>query len=287
MKKRYLLIPLLLTGALLNAQRPNIIYIMSDDHDALAISAYSDRLIRTPSIDRIARNGILFQNSFVGNSICSPARATLITGQHSHMNGVRDNRTVFDGSRMTLPKLFQQGGYQAAMFGKWHLHSLPTGFDYWQVLPGQGVYYDPRMIGMNGDTFTVNGYATDVITQAAIDWMKGKRDPAKPFLMFLHQKAPHRNWVPSLSWLEKWHNRKIPEPSTLYVDMKGKGKAWQEQKMSILKDMRLCSDLKVDPQYLTGLPGLQPDSDDIRSYNATLARIPEPDRQRMKEIYSE
>ena len=154
----------------LHAQQvPNIIYIMSDDHDADAISDYNDQLIKTPNIDRLAKEGTRFTKAFVGNSICAPARATLLTGQHSHKNGIKDNFTAFDGTKNTFPKLLQQAGYQTAVIGKWHLRSYPTGFDYWRILPGMGQYYDTRMIKMNGDTITERGYSTDVITDDAID----------------------------------------------------------------------------------------------------------------------
>src|SRR6185295_10135672 len=169
-------------------ERPNIIYIMSDDHDADAISAYNKKLILTPNIDRIANEGILFNKCFVGNSICSPARATLLTGQHSHKNGMKNNFTRFDSSKMNVAKLLQAAGYQTAIVGKWHLQSYPTGFDYWKILPGQGLYFEPRLISMKGDTSTYHGYATDVITNEAIDWLN-KKDKNKPFLLLLHHKA--------------------------------------------------------------------------------------------------
>src|SRR5258706_4090636 len=151
---------LLFSSVSFSQQRPNIIYIMSDDHDSKAISAYDRSLISTPNIDRIANEGILFNRCFVGNSICSPARATLLTGQHSHKNGVMNNTTRFDSSKITMPKLLQQAGYQTAIIGKWHLHSYPTGFDYWKILPGQGQYYQPAFISMKGDTTRENGYAS-------------------------------------------------------------------------------------------------------------------------------
>ena len=267
-------------------QRPNVIYIMSDDHDADAISAYNKKLISTPNIDRIAKEGIMFNRCFVGNSICSPARATLLTGQHSHKNGVRDNFTRFDSSKITMPKLLQQAGYQTAMIGKWHLHSYPTGFNYWKILPGQGLYYEPRFINMNGDTDTYHGYASDVITDEAINWLN-KRDKNKPFVLLLHHKAPHRTFLPSLKYLEQFHNKKIPEPTTLYADTAGHGSAWRIQTMSILDVMKLCSDLKVDPTYLMDIPWLKPDSAEIAYYHAIMNRIPEPDRDKIKEIYSE
>lgn len=281
-----LLLPCLLSLSSL-CQQPNIIYIMSDDHDADAISAYSNKFISTPHIDRLAKEGTLFTNCFVGNSICSPVRATILTGQHSHLNGIKDNRTAFDGTKITLPKLLKQSGYQTALIGKWHLHSLPTGFDYWKIIPGQGQYYSPRFINMNNDTVRFNGYATSIITREAINWLKEKREPSKPFFMMMHHKAPHRNFVPELKWLEIFSKKNIPEPATLYAETIGKGAAFKHQRMSILKDMTLCTDLKIDPQYLLDIPHLKPDSGDIRGYKAIMNSIPEEQRKRMKEIFAE
>jgi arylsulfatase A-like enzyme len=276
-----------LTGTI-NAQRPNIIYIMSDDHDAGTISAYSKQLITTPNIDRLAKEGMKFTNCLVGNSICSPVRATVLTGQHSHMNGIKDNRTPFDGTKITLPKLLKEAGYQTVLIGKWHLHSLPTGFDYWKILPGQGQYYAPRFINMNNDTVRyMNGYATTLITEETIGWIKEKRDPSKPFFLMMQHKAPHRNWVPELKWLESFSKKTFPEPATLYADTTGKGAAYKHQRMRILNDMTLCTDLKIDPQWLADIPHLKPDSADIRGYNAIMNAIPEEQRKRMKEIFAE
>ena len=268
-------------------QQPNIIYIMSDDHDADAISAYNKKLIATPNMDRIAKDGIRFTNCFVGNSICSPVRATVLTGQHSHSNGIKDNRTPFDGSKITLPKLLKEAGYQTAIIGKWHLHSLPTGFDYWAVLPGQGVYYSTRLINMKNDTVRYNEYATSLITNQTLSWLREQRDPAKPFFVMMHHKAPHRNWVPELKWLEVLSKKKFPEPPTLYADTVGKGTAFKHQRMSILKDMTLCIDLKIDPQYIMDIPHLRPDSNEIRSYNSFMNSIPEYQRIKMKTIFAE
>ncbi|MBK9568466.1 MAG: sulfatase [Chitinophagaceae bacterium] len=277
---------LLTSLASFGQQRPNIIYIMSDDHDADAISAYNKKLIHTPNIDRIAKEGVLFTRAFVANSICGPVRATLLTGQHSHKNGMKDNRTRFDSSKITMPKLLQQSGYQTAIVGKWHLQSYPTGFDYWKILPGQGLYFEPRMISMTGDTSTFHGYATDVITDEAIRWLDN-RDRNKPFLLHIHHKAPHRYFLPPLKYIEQYHNKTFPEPPTLYLDTAGHGTAWHLQTMSILHNMKLCSDLKVDPAYLLDIPGLKPDSIDIVYYHSIFNRIPEPDRSRIKEIYAE
>ena len=283
---RFILLFLLLPLAGFAQQQPNIIYIMSDDHDADAISAYNQALISTPAIDRIAKEGMLFTRAFVGNSICGPARATLLTGQHSHLNGMKDNRTRFDSSRITFPKLLQAAGYQTAIVGKWHLHSYPTGFDYWKILPGQGLYVEPRLINMQGDTQTYHGYATDVITEEAISWLN-RRDKSKPFMLLLHHKAPHRYFLAPLKYIEVFHTRFFPEPATLYADTAGHGTAWRLQTMSILHDMKLCSDLKVDPAFLMDIPHLRPDSADIVYYNAITKRIPEPERTAIRKIYEE
>ena len=267
-------------------QRPNIIYIMSDDHDGRAISAYNKTLIQTPNIDRIANEGMRFNNAFVGNSICGPARATLLTGQHSHKNGMRDNRTRFDSSKNNVAKLLQATGYQTAIVGKWHLQSYPTGFDYWKILPGQGLYFEPRLISMKGDTSTFNGYATDVITTEVLHWLDN-RDKTKPFLLLLHHKAPHRYFFAPLKYIRQFHSRHFPEPPTLYTDTAGHGTGWHLQTMSILYDMKLSSDLKVDPKYLMDIPWLKPDSAEIAYYHAIFNRIKEPERSMIKEIYKE
>lgn len=285
--KRFLFLLVAIPLASLAQKRPNIIYIMSDDHDAGAISAYGSKLINTPNIDRLAKEGMLFSRAFVGNSICGPARATLLTGQHSHKNGMKDNRTRFDSSKMTMPKLLQQAGYETAVIGKWHLQSYPTGFDYWKVLPGQGQYFEPRLIGMKGDTPGYRGYATDVITDEALIWLKEKRNPAKPFMLMLHHKAPHRNFFPPLKYIEQYHTKTFPEPATLYTDTAGRGSAWRLQTMSIMHDMKLSSDLKVDPKYLMDIPWLKPDSAEIAYYRAIMNRIPVKERQRIAEIYKE
>lgn len=274
-------LPLLLAAQ----QHPNIIYIMSDDHDANAISAYNKHFIQTPNIDRIAAEGVRFDRAFVANSICGPARATILTGMFSHKNGFTDNRSRFDTSLVTVPKLMQQAGYQTAVIGKWHLVTYPKGFDYWKIVPGQGLYFDPRVISMQGDTSTYHGYATDVITDEALAWLKEKRNPSKPFTLFLHHKAPHRNFFPPLKYIEAFHDKVFPEPETLYEDTTGHGTAWRLQTMSILPDMKLCNDLKVDPAYIMDIPWLRPDSADIRNYAITMRRVPEKDRERVKELY--
>jgi arylsulfatase A-like enzyme len=276
----------LLSNHIQAQQRPNIIYIMSDDHDANAISAYGSQLVRTPNIDRIAKEGILFSNAFVGNSICGPARATLITGQHSHKNGMKDNRIRFNGEQITMPKILQQNGYQTAIIGKWHLHTYPTGFDYWKILPGQGLYFQPRFIHMTGDTLTYKGYATEQITEEAIHWLSNLRDTSKPFLLLLHHKAPHRYFFPAPAKAGMFMQTTFPEPATLYADTSGKGSAWRLQTMSILHDLKLSSDLKVDPQYLMDIPWLKPDSAEIAYYHSIFNRIPSSERDQLKALYA-
>jgi arylsulfatase A-like enzyme len=283
---RYAILLFLLTA--LNAtaqQRPNIIYIMSDDHDADAISAYNKAFIHTPNIDRLASEGMLFKRAFVGNAICGPSRATLLTGQHSHKNGFIDNRSRFDSSKVTFPKLLQQAGYQTAVIGKWHLVSYPTGFDYWKIVPGQGLYVNPRFITMQGDTITQKGYATDIITDESLNWLNN-RDKNKPFLLLLHHKAPHRNFLPPLKYIQAFSNKIFPEPGTLFTDTAGHGTAWRLQTMSILPDMKLSSDLKVDPRYLADIPALKPDSAEVAYYNSIMNRIPEPERSAVKALYA-
>ncbi len=259
---------------------------MSDDHDADAISAYNKNFITTSNIDRIAREGMLFKNAFVGNSVCSPARATLLTGQHSHKNGIKDNITPFDTSKITLPKLFQQNGYQTCIIGKWHLHSKPTGFDYFKVLPSQGVYNNPPMINVSGDTIRQKGYVTDIITDTAINWINN-RDKKKPFFLMLHNKAPHSQFLPKLKYLRVYSNKTFEEPNTLYADMSQHAQAWQSLRMYILNDMRLCIDLKIDPAYLENIPELKPDSNTIREYNSFFANVPKEEQAEMAAIFAE
>src|SRR5688572_7266164 len=176
-------------------KRPNIVFIMSDDHASHAISAYGSRINRTPNIDRLASGGMKLNNCFCTNSICTPSRAAILTGQYSHKNGVYTLRDTLDGSRPNVTKQLQQAGYQTAMIGKWHLTSDPTGFDFWNILPGQGAYYDPEFITAQGRQ-KHQGYCTDLIGDFSLDWLK-KRDPNKPFFLMCHHKAPHRPWQPA------------------------------------------------------------------------------------------
>ncbi len=229
-----------------SAERPNILFIMSDDHAAHAIGAYGSRINTTPNIDRLAREGRRFANCFCTNGICAPSRAVILTGKYSHLNGVRDNAVAFDGSQTTLPKLLQEAGYQTVLIGKWHLKSDPTGFDYWNILPGQGEYYNPDLIEM-GQKVRVEGYVTDLLTHLAVDFLEKKRDPARPFFLMLHHKAPHRNWQPAPRHLSLYDNAEIPEPPTLFDDYSTRSRAAREQEMTVRDHFNLETDLKMGP----------------------------------------
>lgn len=221
----------------------NIVYIMCDDHAYQTISAYDQRYMQTPNIDRIANDGVRFTNSFVANSLSGPSRACMLTGKHSHANGFTDNTTTFDGNQQTFPKLLQANGYQTAMIGKWHLVSQPTGFDYWDILIGQGDYFNPKFI-KNGEKTQREGYATNIITDVAINWMDSIRNKEKPFCLFIHHKAPHRTWMPDLCDLDLFSDVVYPMPENFYDKYEGRIPA-SKQEMSIIKDMDLVYDLKM------------------------------------------
>lgn len=230
------------------AQRPNIIFIFSDDHAYQGIGAYGNKIAKTPNIDRIAREGALLTNNLVTNSICGPSRATLLTGKYSHLNGYkRNDRTRFDTSQTLLSETLRNNGYQTAWIGKMHLNSLPAGFDYWNVLPDQGHYYNPQFIGQPNDTTQYTGYVSDLITQFATGWLE-KRDNSKPFFLIVGHKATHREWMPDLQDLGAYDNVTFPLPSTFYDDYKGR-KAAADQDMTIDKTMRMKLDLKVGVDY--------------------------------------
>jgi len=227
--------------------RPNIVFIYSDDHAYQAISAYGGRLAEvapTPHIDRIANEGMLFLNSFVTNSICAPCRAVILTGKHSHLNGVRVNGDVFDSGQQTFLKLLQQAGYQTSIIGKWHLRTDPTEFDHWEVLPGQGHYYNPDFVTPWGKE-KVYGYVTDIITDKALRWLGRERDESRPFLLMVQNKAPHREWEPGPDHLTTFDDVTIPEPETLFDTYENRGTAANKQDMTIADTMRLDADLKV------------------------------------------
>ncbi|MEQ9439136.1 MAG: sulfatase [Cyclobacteriaceae bacterium] len=234
-------------------QRPNILFIMSDDHAYQAISAYSDRLTETPHIDRIAQGGMLFTNACVTNSICAPSRAVILTGKHSHLNGKIDNRFPFDTTQVTFPQIFQQAGYQTAMFGKLHFGNSPKGFDQFKILPGQGTYYNPDFITKNEGNIQVEGYTTDIITDMTLNWMDAERDTTQPFmLMYLH-KAPHREWLPAPRYYKEYTQKTFPEPETLFDDYEGRGTAAKTAEMNLLKHMNWAGDSKIRPEVMDEL----------------------------------
>lgn len=223
----------------------NIVYIMTDDHTAQMMSCYDTRYIETPNLDRIARDGVRFTNSFVANSISGPSRACMLTGKHSHANGFTNNEhSIFDGSQMTFPKLLQQAGYETAIIGKWHLHSLPTGFDHWEILPGQGDYYNPDFINMQADTVRQEGYVTNLITEKSLQWLEQRTDKSRPFCLLIHHKAIHRNWLPELKYLREYENTTFQVPETFNDDYSGRPAA-AAQEMSIVKDMDMIYDIKM------------------------------------------
>lgn len=231
-------------------EQPNILFVFSDDHAPQAIGAYGSKINETPNLDRIAREGAIFQNSFCANSICGPSRACILTGKHSHKNGFLRNGNRFDGNQMTFPKLMQDAGYQTAIIGKWHLSSNPTGFNHWEILPGQGSYYNPDLIQMNGEKKRYQGYCTDIITDNALDWLKNKRDPEKPFMLMCQHKAPHRNWSPPPRHFSLYKGEDIPEPDTLFDDYAGRSKLLKENEMSLRDHFFWGHDMKFHGESL-------------------------------------
>jgi arylsulfatase A-like enzyme len=225
------------------AERPNIVFIMTDDHAAHAISAYGSVVNQTPHLDRIAKDGMRFDRCFVVNSICTPSRAAILTGKYSHLNGVPVfNR--FDGAQPTVAKHLQAAGYHTIMVGKWHLGSDPTGFDRWIVLPGQGRYVDPEFLVTEGKK-VIKGYATDVITDLAMEHVKN-RPREKPFFLMLHHKAPHREWTPNEQHRKMFEGKTIPEPATLRDDYATRTDALRENQQRVFDDLTR-RDLKLEP----------------------------------------
>jgi len=242
-------------------KRPNILFIMSDDHAAHAMGCYRSRINETPHLDRIAEGGSRFDNCFCTNSICSPSRATILTGQYEHVHGVRTLADNLDRTRMTFVKLLQAAGYQSALVGKWHLgtapENRPAGFDYWIVLPGQGLYHNPVMHEMEpekpdrGVERTIKGYVTDIITDISLLWLR-KRDPDRPFCLLVHHKAPHRHWEPDDKHAHMYDGADIPEPDTLYDDYENRATAAREARMRVGEHMHK-GDLKCEkPEWLEG-----------------------------------
>ncbi|MCW5515679.1 sulfatase [Muriicola sp. Z0-33] len=270
------------------AKRPNIIFIMSDDHAYQAISAYDDKLLQTPNIDRIAKMGMLFTNASVTNSICAPSRATILTGKHSHINGKIDNHFPFDTTNITFPQILKKSGYQTAMFGKLHFGNNPKGFDQFKILPGQGAYYNPDFITKDEGRVNFKGYVTDIITDMTLDWLKNERKPEDPFmLMYLH-KAPHRSWIMAERHMEEFTNTTFPEPETLFDDYSSRPAA-REAEMSILNHLSWAGDSKISPEtmdemnlpeigidklrYKFGMDRL--DSTQLANFNASYSKVNE------------
>ena len=222
----------ILTFQCMAYDQPNILFIFTDDHATQAIGAYGSKINKTPNIDRIADEGAVFLNSFCANSICGPSRACILTGKHSHINGFKSNGAgKFNGSQFTFPQVLQKNGYSTALFGKWHLGSNPTGFDDWEILPGQGSYYNPNMYTKDNKT-KYNGYCTDIVTDLSLKWLE-KRDKTKPFLLMCQHKAPHRSWSPNLKHLKNYSDTDIPEPDTLFDNWENRSETLAKNTMSI------------------------------------------------------
>lgn len=230
--------------------QPNFVFIISDDHAFQAIGAYGGKLMPTPNIDRISKEGAIFRNSFVTNSICGPSRATLLTGKYSHKNGYPLNEKKFDVNQFLFSRLFQQHNYQTAWVGKWHLGSLPQGFDYFSILKGQGNYYNPDLIGNNNDTIRHEGYVTDIITDKSLRWLD-QRDPSKPFFLVVGEKATHREWIPDIQDLGAFDSIDFPVPDNFFDQYKGR-EAALHQDMSVDQTMRMKEDVKVNMDYYSG-----------------------------------
>jgi len=256
--------------------RPNIIFIMSDDHAYQAISAYGHGINETPNIDRIAKEGAIFTRGFVTNSICAPSRAVMLTGKFSHVNGKIDNRGPFNWDQQNFAKILQGNGYQTALIGKIHLEGSPQGFDYWNVLPGQGQYYNPDFIE-NGVKKRFPGYVTTLTTDFALNWLDKTRDKTKPFCLLYHQKAPHRNWLPEEKYLNLYDDREFPMPENFFDDYSGRGTAAHTQEMSVVKNMTWGHDMKFEKDPYTGEP---------TNFIPDLNRMDEKQRKAWRDAYN-
>lgn len=251
MKTKALLVTCLMAGCVsvvLAAEKPNILFLFSDDHALKSISAYGGPLkdiAPTPNIDRIAKEGAIFENSFCANSICGPSRACILSGKHSHKNGfMRNSGKGFDQSQWTMAKALKAGGYSTAVIGKWHLKTNPVAFDYWEILPGQGSYYNPVFIQMDGSKKRFEGYATDITTDKAIQWLES-RDKTKPFFLMCQHKAPHRTFAPALRHLGAFDGVQIPEPDSLFDDYANRSKTLPKNEMEIDRHLRWNYDVKI------------------------------------------
>ena len=253
------------SAALAQQTQYNVLYIMTDDHTAQMMSCYDRTNVTTPNLDRIAQDGVRFINSYVANSLSGPSRACMITGKHSHANGFTNNEHgIFDGNQQTMPKLLQAAGYSTALIGKWHLVSTPTGFDHFEIIPGQGEYYNPTFITMDGKQHTEKGYLTNLLTDKAIKWLEEARSTKnadgtqRPFALFLHEKACHRDWLPELKYLHEYEDVTFPLPHDFDDDFEGRqAAADQEMNIGSDHDMTMDYDVKMfDPQHPTRLTDL-------------------------------
>jgi arylsulfatase A-like enzyme len=280
----YSIFSLIITGFGLSAcnaittepKQPNILFIMSDDHAYQAISAYGYDLLETPHIDMLAKEGAIFYKSFVTNSICAPSRAVMLTGKYSHINGKIDNLSPFDWDQENVAKILQQAGYETALIGKIHLNGLPQGFDYSMVLPGQGQYYNPDFIE-NGVTKRYEGHCTPLTTEFALNWLKNIRDVSKPFFLIYNQKAPHRNWMPELKYLDFLEDREFEFPDNFFDNYEGRGRAAKEQDMEILKLMEWGHDFKFEYDPFTNEP---------TNFQGNLNRMNEEQREAWRAAYN-
>jgi arylsulfatase A-like enzyme len=266
-------------------KRPNIVFIMSDDHAYQAISAYDKRLTQTPNIDRIAKEGMLFSNACVTNSICAPSRAVILTGKHSHLNGKIDNYFPFDTSNVTFPQILQKNGYQTAMFGKLHFGNNPKGFDEFQILPDQGDYYNPDFITKKEGRKKFTGYVTDLITDLTLNWLKNERDEEKPFFLAYLHKAPHREWLPAERHFKEYLKKTFPEPATLFDNYEGRGRASKEQEMNLLTHMNWAGDSKITPENMDKLGIKESHAYDKKNYNHTVGRMNPEQRKAWDDAY--
>jgi len=267
------------TPLLAQVSRPNIVYIMTDDHTAQMMSCYDTRFVETPNLDRIARDGVRFTRSYVANSLSGPSRACMLTGKHSHKNGFTNNEHgIFDGSQQTMPKLLQTAGYETCLIGKWHLVSTPTGFDHWEILPAQGDYYNPTFIHMDGTRSADSGYVTRIITDKALEWLE-KRTHPQPFALFIHHKACHRAWLPALEDLRLYEDKTFDLPSEFHDDYATREAAGKTE-MEIGKDMDIVYDTKmfVSPEETprTRLSG---------SYQGMIGRLSKAERKQYDDFY--
>ncbi len=258
--------------------RPNIVYIMTDDHTAQMMSCYDTRFVETPNLDRIARDGVRFTHSYVANSLSGPSRACMLTGKHSHKNGFTNNEHgIFDGSQQTMPKLLQKAGYETCLIGKWHLVSRPTGFDHWEILPAQGDYYNPAFIHEDGTRGVDSGYVTRIITDKAIDWME--QGHSKPFALFIHHKACHRAWLPALEDIRLYEDKTFALPTDFHDDYATREAAGKTE-MEIGKDMDIVYDTKM---FVNAKE--TPETRLSRSYQGMIGRLSPQERKQYDDFY--